>query len=39
MEKLVRILKDRGDIKVIEYFFLAVLVVVGITVTLFRYLL
>ncbi len=34
---MVRILKDRDDIKVIEYFFLAVLIVVGIIVALFRY--
>jgi hypothetical protein len=39
MEKLVRTLKDRGDIKVIEYFFLAVLIVAGIIVALFRYIL
>ncbi len=37
--KLIKILNDRSDITVTEYFFVVVLVVVGIIVVLFRYLL
>jgi Flp pilus assembly pilin Flp len=37
--KLIIFLNDRSDITVIEYFFVVVLVVVGIIVVLFRYLL
>jgi hypothetical protein len=37
VEKLVKILNDRGDITVAEYFFLAVLIVVGTLVAIFRY--
>ncbi len=38
MKKLLKFLENRGDINVIEYFFVAVLIVAGITVVLFRYL-
>ncbi len=38
MKKVLTFLEARGDINVIEYFFVAVLIVVGITVVLFRYL-
>ncbi len=38
MKKVLKFLEARGDINVIEYFFVAVLVVVGITVVLFKYL-
>jgi hypothetical protein len=38
MKQLLKYLEDRGDIKVVEYFFVVVLVVVGVTVALFRYL-
>ena len=39
MEKLVKVLKDREDINVIEYFFLAFLIVAGVIVVFFEYLL
>jgi hypothetical protein len=39
VEKLVKVLKDREDINVIEYFFLAFLVVAGAIVVSFEYLL
>ncbi len=38
MKKVLTFLEARDDINVIEYLFVAVLVVVGITVVLFRYL-
>ncbi len=38
MKKVLTFLEARDDINVIEYFFVAVLVVVGITVVLFKYL-
>ncbi len=38
MKKVLTFLEARGDINVIEYLFVVVLVVVGITVALFRYL-
>ena len=37
--ELIKFLNDRSDITIIEYFFVVVLVVVGIIVVLFRYLL
>ena len=38
MEKLIHYLKAREDISVLEYIFLMILVIVGITVTILRYL-
>ncbi len=38
MKKVLTFLEARGDINVIEYFFVAVLIVAGITVALLRYL-
>ncbi len=39
MEKLIEVLKEREDINVIEYFFLAFLIVIGVIVVFFEYLL
>ena len=39
MEKLIKYLKEREDITILEYFFLMILVIVGITVTVLRFLL
>ena len=38
MEKLIKYLKEREDITILEYFFLMILAIVGIAVTVFRYL-
>lgn len=39
MERLIKVLKEREDISVIEYFFIAVLIVIGVAVAFFEYLL